>query len=116
MLGALAGCGSAPSQASRFVAQATRLCDDHRHTTSEPVDMVALREVMALLRSNEHLPEVRGWHGYIEARNRLRRAVAATRAGSPARAKVRREEIALFKAERRVPGIGQCAKSPYSSL
>jgi hypothetical protein len=129
VLGALAGCGSAQqsTQFTKFVARASKLCPEAKagfaggagHTNP-----VAIKEVNALVRANENLPVMRSFHAYARERMRLLDAEVALRArlAPAARAKdphlheLFRRQVAIFEAERRLPGIGACALSPDPHL
>jgi hypothetical protein len=115
VLSTLVGCGSAQSkQSTQFIARATKLCREASHHTGEEADPMVMKELRALLHANEHLPLVRSWLADVAARKRLRRAEAEAPAGPP-RAKVFRRQVTIYDAERRLPGIGGCTESPYTS-
>ncbi len=115
VLSTLVGCGSAQStQSTEFVARANKLCREVSDRHPGETDTVAIDELRALLRANDHLPLVRSWLADVAARKRLRRAETETPAGPP-RAKVFRRQVTIYDAERRLPGIGGCTQSPYIS-
>jgi hypothetical protein len=124
----LAGCGSAQSkQFTEFVARAAKLCPKANRGVggrAEILDPAAVKEVVALIRENENLPVVRSFVAYGKQRKRLREAEPATpSAASPSvaaedrarRLELFRRQVQIYKAERRLPGIGACAITPYSN-
>jgi hypothetical protein len=129
VLGALVGCGSAQSkQFTEFVARADKLCPEATKGfggRAESDDPVAIKEVSALVRANENLPVARSFRTYAKERRQLRAAEPAIQsAPSPSiaaedraqRRELFRRQVKIYEAQRRLPGIGACALTPYSNL
>lgn len=124
-LGTLVGCGSGQSkQYGEFVARADKLCREvSSHRSGEAQDTVAIGELRALLRTNDHLPLVRSWEAYAAARKRLRTLESSLESSSTAarvqtevsRREVFRRQVRIYEAERALPGIGRCTETPYTS-
>jgi hypothetical protein len=132
VLGAFVGCGSTrPTQLSELVARASKLCPEAQagsYGRAESTNPTAIREVKALVRANENLAVVHTFETYTRERRMLRASegAAIAREGQAAsvvsaQAKDRQHEwfqheVAIYRAERRLPGIGACAVSPFSNL
>ena len=124
VLSTVVGCGSGQSKQYReFVARADKLCPEVIRRSSEEPNTVAIEEVRALLRANDHLPLVRSWEAYAAARKRLRTLESALESSSTAarvqtevsRREVFRRQVRIYEAERALPGIGRCTETPYTS-
>jgi hypothetical protein len=85
---------------------------------------VAIKEVNALVRANENLPVMRSFHAYARERMRLldaevalrARLAPSSRAKDPHLQELFHRQVAIYEAERRLPGIGACALSPDPNL
>jgi len=126
VLTALVGCGSAQSaQLTEFVARAAKLCPEATAGfggRAESENPVARKETIALIRANKNLPVVRSFLAYENERKQLRAAEALTERLAPSvrtknahRHELFRRQVKVYEAERRLPGIGTCALSPYAN-
>jgi hypothetical protein len=125
-LSAFVGCGSSQSkQFTEFVARAVKLCPEAtagEGARAESPHPVAKKELLALVRANENLPVLRSFLAYAKEQKRLRaaeRALESARSPSVAakegyRSELFRRQVKIYQAQRRLPGIGSCAASPYA--
>jgi hypothetical protein len=124
----LVGCGSAqPTQLAEFVARTEKLCPEALAGLggrAEAVNPSARKQVQVLIRQNMNLPVTREFLTYVREGRQLRlseqllrsRLPPSVSASDPKRRALFRRRVEIYRAERRLPGIGACALSPYSNL